>query len=151
MWVLFLNKGKWFKYAKNHIQALSHNKRLWDHCGKRPYKKDCNSPRFLSRFCSLFPFQTMKTVRLRMNITRQIIEDESLPNVQVLLLVRDPRGILQSRKHRKFCPGHPDCDDPKRLCSDLAADYYAAQKMVKDFPNRVMYVKKKKKSCWSHF
>ena len=57
-------------------------------------------------------------------------------NVKVLLLVRDPRGTLQSRKHREWCPKHPDCDDPKMLCQDLVDDYKAAVSMLRDFPAR---------------
>ena len=53
----------------------------------------------LIRFCPLFPFQSIKTVRLRLNLTKSLVEDPSL-NVKVLLLVRDPRGTIQSRKHR---------------------------------------------------
>ena len=78
----------------------------------------------------------MKTVRLRLNLTREIIEDSSL-NVQVLLLVRDPRATLQSRKHRIWCPGKPDCDQPERLCSDLVNDYHAAQQLMKKHPKRI--------------
>ena len=44
----------------------------------------------MHRFCPLFPFQSIKTVRLRLNLTRQIIQDPRLMlnslnmNVQVL-------------------------------------------------------------------
>ena len=33
---------------------------------------------FFFRFCPLFPFQSIKTVRLRLNLTRQFIEDQRL-------------------------------------------------------------------------
>ena len=88
-------------YAMNHNEALSHNKRLWSNCYGSG-RKHCYNPEFLSQFCSLFPFQSLKTVRLRLNLTRQIIEDSSL-NVQVLYLVRDPRATLQSRYYQ-ICP-----------------------------------------------
>jgi hypothetical protein len=42
-------------------------------------------------------------------------------NVRVLLLVRDPRGTMESRNHRDWCPGNPDCEDPAKLCSDLVS------------------------------
>ena len=81
-------------------------------------------------------------------------------NVRVLLLIRDPRGTMQSRKHRLqridlygycihiwiiwikwmicpnlpnsriWCPGNPDCDDPKMLCQDLVDDYQAFQVII---------------------
>ena len=89
----YLITGTLLDYAKVHVEALSHNERLWSQCfGDN--RKMCYNPEFLSQFCSLFPFQTLKTVRLRVNLTRTIIEDSSL-NVQVLLLVRDPRATLQ--------------------------------------------------------
>lgn len=62
-------------------------------------------------------------------------------NVRVALLVRDPRGTMQSRKHRTWCPGNQDCSDPKRLCADLVSDYYAAKKLSKQFPERFRYDK----------
>ena len=79
------------------------------------------------------------------------MEDPSL-NVKVLLLVRDPRGTMQSRKHRvneknkkkldlkivmqDWCPGNPDCDDPAKLCGDLVSDYQAFKQLNKEFPGR---------------
>ena len=77
----------------------------------------------------------MKTVRLRLNLTRALVETPDL-SVRVLLLVRDPRGTLESRKHRSWCPGHPDCEDPARLCQDLESDYQAYQALSKLFPGR---------------
>lgn len=54
----------------------------------------------------------------------------------MLLLVRDPRGTLQSRKHRDWCPNNVDCDRPELLCADLVADYAAAIQMAQAYPNR---------------
>lgn len=60
--------------------------------------------------------------------------------VRVVLLVRDPRGTLQSRKHRDWCPGNPDCFEPRRLCTDLVADYSAAVRLTMKYPHRFRYV-----------
>jgi len=131
--------GTFLDYAKIHLEALSHNERLWSQC-YGDNRQLCYNPEFLSQFCSLFPFQSMKTVRLRVNLTRDLIQDSAL-NVQVLLLVRDPRGTLQSRKHRTWCPGKPDCDQPEHLCTDLVNDYYAAQQLMKDHPERIRVIR----------
>ena len=130
--------GSYLDYARVHLEALSHNERLWSQCygSNRHF---CYDPEFLSQFCSLFPFQSMKTVRLRLNLTKQIINDPSL-NVQVLLLVRDPRATLQSRKHRTWCPGKADCDQPENLCNDLEKDFYAAQELMRAHPDRIRYL-----------
>jgi len=60
--------------------------------------------------------------------------------VRVVLLVRDPRGTLQSRKHREWCPGNPDCFEPIRLCTDLVADFSAAVRLTMKYPHRFRYV-----------
>ncbi|EAT35875.1 AAEL011990-PA, partial [Aedes aegypti] len=57
-------------------------------------------------------------------------------NVRVILLIRDPRGSLQSRKHRVWCPGRPDCDHPPTVCNDMQLDYEAAIELTKLFPTR---------------
>lgn len=130
---------RYLAYGKQHQWLFSHNERLWKYCvqdGMRRMRKSyCWKPEFLNRFCSLFPFQSIKTVRLRLNLTRQLVENPSL-NVRVLLLVRDPRGTVQSRKHRDWCPGNPDCEDPAMLCRDLVDDHKALQVLQAQFPGR---------------
>ena len=79
----------------------------------------------------------MKTVRLRLNLTEELLESPDL-NVKVLLLVRDPRGTLESRRHRSWCPGHPDYEDPARLCQDLESDYQAYKALSTHFPARYL-------------
>jgi hypothetical protein len=130
---LFIAEG-YVDYGRNHPNLFSHNRRLWGYCHKGK-EKFCFEREFLNRFCSLFPFQTLKTVRLRLNLTRALLEDADL-NVKVLLLVRDPRGTMQSRQHRKWCPGRPDCDNAEVLCHDLVDDHAAARILARDFPDR---------------
>lgn len=62
-------------------------------------------------------------------------------NVKLVLLVRDPRGTLQSRKHRDWCPGRSDCDHPATLCRDMVSDYEAAQLLAKRHPTRFRVVR----------
>ena len=39
---------------------------------------------------------------------------------------------------RTWCPGNPDCDDPKMLCQDLVDDYHSYQvKILQEF---ILYV-----------
>ncbi len=59
-------------------------------------------------------------------------------NVRILVLVRDPRGTIQSRLHRKWCPGRDDCENPETLCRDLVEDHDAAKDLVEKFPGRIM-------------
>jgi len=134
----YTSLDSYLKYGKSHQWLFNHNKRLWAHCtagGSNFRKSYCWKPEFLNKFCPLFPFQSIKTVRLRLNLTRSLVEDPSL-NVRVMLLVRDPRGTMQSRKHRDWCPGNPDCDDPAKLCQDLVSDYHAFKLLNKQYSGR---------------
>ncbi|XP_040583049.1 carbohydrate sulfotransferase 4 [Lepeophtheirus salmonis] len=129
--------GDYLSYGKKHHWLFNHNERLWNHClnGKN---KACWNPQTLDKICAIHPFQTLKTVRLRLSLARSFLDDKSLQNIKILHIVRDPRGTLQSRKHRDWCPGEPDCYEPKNLCSDLTSDYHSAKELIRDYPNRFM-------------
>ncbi|KAL7739855.1 hypothetical protein ACLKA6_003296 [Drosophila palustris] len=59
-----------------------------------------------------------------------------LSNVRIVLLVRDPRGTMQSRRHRVWCGGNEDCEDPSLVCQDLVDDYKTAETLLKLYPGR---------------
>lgn len=65
---------EYFEFGKVHLHQFSHNTRLWDHC---KYKKElCFDRVFTSRFCKLFPFQSMKVVRVRLRLIQELLEDK---------------------------------------------------------------------------
>ncbi|XP_061714519.1 carbohydrate sulfotransferase 4-like [Cydia pomonella] len=134
----FKNMEDYFRYGMGHLHQFSHNTRLWDHCKHK--KELCYDAEFTSRFCRLFPFQSMKIVRLRLRLVRDILEDHEL-NVKVVLLIRDPRGVMQSRQHRGFCQPAPDCWQPELLCADMISDYVAAGRLQQQYPNRLMVLR----------
>jgi len=140
----YTHLDNYLKYGKTHQWLFSHNDRLWSHCisaGQKQMKSSyCWTPEFLNKFCPLFPFQSIKTVRLRLNLTRELVEDRSL-NVKIILLVRDPRGTMESRKHRVWCPNNPDCEEPARLCQDLKEDYHSFKKLSSEFPDRYKVIR----------
>ncbi|CAB4055637.1 unnamed protein product [Lepeophtheirus salmonis] len=113
--------GDYLSYGKKHHWLFNHNERLWNHClnGKKKGMLESSDS--------------------RQNIlARSFLDDKSLQNIKILHIVRDPRGTLQSRKHRDWCPGEPDCYEPKNLCSDLTSDYHSAKELIRDYPNRFM-------------
>ncbi|XP_028035852.1 carbohydrate sulfotransferase 4-like isoform X1 [Bombyx mandarina] len=125
-------------YGRGHNHQFSHNTRLWDHC---KYKKElCFDSDFMSKFCKLFPFQSMKVVRLRLRLVQELLEDKEL-NAKVVFLIRDPRGVLQSRLHRDFCHPSPDCSNPELLCADMISDYVAASRLLKLYPDKLMVLR----------
>lgn len=134
----FRNLDRYLEYGRTHPWVFNHNTNLWKQC--QVHKKLCWDPLFISKFCRLFPFQSMKIVRLRLRIAEKLLQQETL-GVRLTLLVRDPRGTLQSRKHRRWCPTHPDCSDPALVCADMVADYSAAVRLIKKYPRTFKVVR----------
>lgn len=66
--------GEYLSFNEDHTYTFKHNTRLWDQCLEHPHL--CWRPRFLSAFCKLFPLQSMKVVRLRLNIAARLLEDK---------------------------------------------------------------------------
>lgn len=64
----------YLNYGKEHTWLFNHNFRLWKQCQKHP--TICWLPDFLNVFCKLFPFQSMKIVRLRLRIIEELLKDE---------------------------------------------------------------------------
>ncbi|KOX73445.1 Carbohydrate sulfotransferase 4 [Melipona quadrifasciata] len=128
----FSNLDRYLDYGKTHPWVFNHNTHLWKQC--QIHKKICWDPRFVSKFCKLFPFQSMKIVRLRLRAAEKLLEQENL-GMRLVLLIRDPRGILQSRKHREWCPTKPDCSDPALVCADMVSDFSAAVRLIKKYPH----------------
>lgn len=128
----------YLEYGQSHNYLFTHNFRLWHSCQLHP--QFCYDPQFLNSFCRLFPFQSMKVVRVRLALAESLLNDNDL-NVKIVLLVRDPRGTMQSRKHREWCPGQPDCDNSALMCKDMELDYLAAKKFTKLYPKRFKAVR----------
>ncbi|CAG0917182.1 unnamed protein product [Notodromas monacha] len=163
----YANLSDYLEFGKSHIYLMTHNEALWPRCRRlvpdselSGYAQDirndadpasfvdrtsrvplydnslCFDARFLSRLCAMFPVQAIKTVRLGLAAAEPLISDPRM-NLRVLLLVRDPRGTMESRRHRDWCPGNADCDDPVKLCGDLIADYHAAEVLTRKYPGKV--------------
>ena len=74
MFCNYNNLEDYLKWSQGDHFMFLQNSRLWKYCnnGENP---DCWTPEFLNKFCSLFPFQVVKTVRLRMKLTKELVED----------------------------------------------------------------------------
>ena len=63
-----------------------------------PDNSTCFIPEFYSATCSLFPIRVIKTVRLRVSVVEDLLRDPDIgSNLKVVMLVRDPRGLMNSR------------------------------------------------------
>lgn len=65
--------NEYFEYGKDHHYQFSHNTRLWNYC---KYDRElCLDANFTSKFCELFPFQSMKVVRVRLYLIEELLQD----------------------------------------------------------------------------
>ena len=76
-----MDMDDYLEYGKTHKYLFTHNSRLWSQCQMFP--KFCFKPKFLEPFCSLFPLQSMKVVRLRMRIAAKLLQDSRWDNENV--------------------------------------------------------------------
>ena len=119
-------------------ELMVYNKNLWPRCKEKEQRVWCLQPDFINNFCSVFPFHIMKTVRVPLNVTQDLLGDPNFPDLRIILLIRDPRGTIASRHHRDWCPRSADCFDPGRLCMDMTEDYMVFQDLKKKYPGKVM-------------
>lgn len=115
-----------------------HNTRLWRVC--KLFPSHCFQPKLLQEFCNLFPVQNTKTVRMNLNLTFSLIEDEK-SNMKIVYLIRDPRGIFVSRRSQSWCATSKYCGDVEFVCNLLNHDALAAIKLFKLYPNKFRFVR----------
>ena len=76
---------------------MRHNSRIWKSCQNLlPSEVACFLPEFHAATCPMFPIRLIKTVRLRVPSIEELLQDRDL-NLKVIVLVRDPRGLLPLR------------------------------------------------------
>jgi hypothetical protein len=63
-------------------------------------------------------------------------------NLKLILLVRDPRGIMKSREKRDWCEtSNFDCMNVSKLCQDLNDDYKTALALAQIIPKQVIVIR----------
>lgn len=129
--------------SENKFLFKNHNKRLWNSCyNLLPQEAMCVMPEYLNRMCPLYPIKLIKTVRLRVAKVEKMLQDPSM-DLKVILLVRDPRGVYNSRSSgpvSTWCV-HDMCTDPSVGCADLMADVTAAEDLASRYPGSVTLVR----------
>ena len=91
----------------------SYNFRLLNSCQDfKPKEELCLSQDYLNLVCPLYPIRLIKTVRMRVRVTEELLRNAD--NVQVIVLVRDPRAVFSSRRSSN---NKEPCSDPRVSCS----------------------------------
>ncbi|KAL1466457.1 hypothetical protein MTO96_026718 [Rhipicephalus appendiculatus] len=126
-------------FQKNYLFTRNHF--LWTMC--RGDSRVCFWPDFVSKVCARAPAQVMKITRLHMSQVRDWLRSnpDLATSVKILHLVRDPRGILASRRLLDWCNESKSCVDPDTLCSELRADLNTTEELERAYPNSTYRVR----------
>ena len=127
----------------NKFLFKNHNFRMWNSCQNvLPNDMMCYLPEYLNKACPLYPIKLIKTVRLQLEETEQLIKDPAL-GLKVLFLVRDPRGTYNSRSSSaisNWCT-KDQCSDPQVGCKNMADNIDAAFDLERRYPGTVKLVR----------
>ena len=82
-------------------------------------------------------YRLIKTVRLRLSFIQDLTMAK---HIKMILLVRDPRGVMKSRENIEWCK-YPACSDVSNLCQDLTNDLQAAFKIGQSVPNQIFLLR----------
>ena len=115
---------------------------LWSSCQDfEPRESVCFSRDYLSSACPLFPLRLIKTVRLRVREAAHLLA--SLSHLQVVVLLRDPRAVFNSRWEESvsaWC-SDKDCSDPTVSCGHLEDDIVQAGRLRAQYPGQVLLLR----------
>ncbi|KAH6922985.1 hypothetical protein HPB50_020467 [Hyalomma asiaticum] len=125
------------RHRQRHRQFIfSVNRFLWTLCGaKYPV---CLNSGAIAGVCSRAPVQVMKVTRLRnqSQVRDWLRRNQDIAkSVKILHLVRDPRGILASRRRVDWCKESKSCTHPDTICTELRADLDCYEELKNALPN----------------
>ena len=125
---------------------LNHNFRYRDACRslKSLTKNSCTLPDIYSSSCSLFPIRLIKSIRFPFGKAEQLLSDPEIgKTLKIVFLFRDPRGRLQSLKHKvHWCkPQNPTIDrcNVSNLCGELKNLVEEAMNVKAKFSGKISY------------
>lgn len=116
-----------FLFRRNHF--------LWAMCGGQ--NAVCFKGEYVAKVCLRAPTQVMKVTRLHMSQVKDWIKTnrDIAGSVKVVHLVRDPRGILASRRLLDWCNESKSCAHQDTLCSEIRADLDSFEDLKRELPN----------------
>ena len=94
--------------------------------------------------CPLFPIRLMKTILLPVEETEVLLNDAELSKtLKVIVLFRDPRGIMQSLTKMAEMRGEDwakAANSPDTLCQKIESDALAAFKLKEKYPGNYVNI-----------
>ena len=83
----------------------------------------------------------VKTVRMQVSYVEDLLMEPSL-DLTMILLVRDPRGVMKSRNKLEWCSQRPEtCASVSNMCNDLNDNIQTALRLVQMVPNQIFLLR----------
>ena len=103
--------------------------------------QQCFDPTLHKKLCSKSSMNMIKTVRLRAQLLEKLLKMFS--NLKVIVLVRDPRAVLNSRWSGYFgwCGDKPHCREVSSFCSELSNDITRIITLADTYSNNIKIVR----------
>jgi hypothetical protein len=130
------NYVDWVRKSKNQF-LFKWNKFFWGICRFR--MTSCFDPIFISQACQRAKVHIMKVARLQMRHLQTLLPKLNDLNVNIVYLVRDPRGTLKSRQNMIWCS--QNCSDISSLCSEMRQDLHSFNQFKKLYPSKFTLIK----------
>nr|XP_046918080.1 carbohydrate sulfotransferase 1-like [Dermatophagoides farinae] len=109
------------QWIRNHTFLIRWNRFFWNICKFRTMAI-CYDNEFMSDVCIRSRYNIIKTVRLRIRDIEPLIRKMGTANnLKIIYLVRDPRGIYNSRKSMEWC-NTDQCTNLTNICNDMRQD-----------------------------
>ena len=121
-------------------EMVTRNAYLYAICSKLSENTDlCYNNKFLSEACEVFPWKLVKLVRMGLSLLELLLGGPAHEDLQVILLVRDPRAVMSSRQNSvAWCKQESlDCSSETILCQDMLQDLEFAKELEAMYPRRI--------------
>ena len=78
---------------------------------------------------------------MQLSYVEDLLMEPSL-DLKIILLVRDPRGVMKSRKKIEWCNQRPEiCASVSNMCNDLNDNVQTALRLVKMAPKQIFLLR----------
>eukprot|EP00095_Tigriopus_kingsejongensis_P005426 maker-scaffold576_size132709-snap-gene-0.19 protein:Tk05426 transcript:maker-scaffold576_size132709-snap-gene-0.19-mRNA-1 annotation:"hypothetical protein DAPPUDRAFT_53049" len=120
---------------------FSQNFRVWEACQSVQNLGDdwnlCYNATLFNDLCQMYPVRLVKVIRGSVQEFSGMLSQ--FERLRIVFLARDPRGIVNSRRHVDWC--EEDCMDLTSLCQGLDDNLDSIHALAQDFPSQIYFLR----------
>jgi hypothetical protein len=126
---------KFISSFKHYDSYVTRSKYVWTNCFSHDRKHfNCYDSTYQRDKCLNAQVRFIKTVRLRGTRIEKLLKENV--NLKIIILMRDPRGIMKSRTDHDWCGKKRHCNNVTELCQQMELDLATAVSLNKIFPGQ---------------